>query len=124
MLCVVAAGCTQRAKDKKSFDQILASNRIDQISVLAEAADGSVFTSSLAGEGVKATLISFTASNRIDTRLWKKSYAKVVISLVEDNKPRGSVQWFTDEQVWAFGFYQFRLRDTNALPNFLSLPRN
>src|SRR5215212_9094899 len=118
-LILAFCGCSRHEADRVAFDRLLSSNRIDRVMVSGEKSDGSETTNVLTGQQVQTLLTKFNATNRIRDTIRGKSEVTAKLLFFEGETLFGGLSYFAREQVLSFQGYEFRLRDTNAIPRLL-----
>ena len=119
LLVFVLCGCSRHEEERLAFDQLLSSNRIDRIVISGEKSDGSQTTNVLAGQQLLTFLAKCNATNRLRDAIHGRSEVTAKLLFFEGETVSGGLSYFSRERILSFQGYEFRLRDTNAIPQLL-----
>jgi hypothetical protein len=123
LLLSLVTGCSHKAQEsERSLDGLLKAHHIDRIG-FANEVEVNGGTNLISGDLAKSLLDFLEATNRCSPKPIGSRFDRGLLYLYANNSLTGVVH-FSDSGVFRFGFYEFRMRNTNIIAHFKFQPGN
>jgi len=114
MLLLTACDNKKRTADRLDFDSVVSGGVIQKIAFVDDELD---VTNNISGPEVQPTANFFSATNRKDVSIYRKTYAIGRVFFYDEYRPLAALH-HSQDGVFSYGQYNFRLRATNELQSF------